>query len=611
MYMPISIGYCTISRENELDESAAESTIEAKWKRLQQQEDNEKLRIFDMDSCGESISVQGNAQSYTYMPWIGSLQGVEDPSTAASRLISNIVLISAWYALAPAHVFNNSVLWRSITLGYYDRIIYLRCVVLKCDPPYQEIQIKRIIIHPDYDGTLNANNIALIELLEPANLTKPFISPICLPFMQEFQTSPPIQMTLSTSLTDSRRVVRLSALNCQARLIHRRRFFFNQEIPMCADEYESGVKRFADHPGSALQASLFFADQKRHFLNGISFLLEATSAENEELPYLFTDTSLHLDWILENMDIARDRNVSLNDRISIPSRINRAPVRLALSKGRLLNFGTCGMYSNDSADSFAGEPWLGVVDAWDPQSKSYQYTKCAVTLISDMYAVGPARCLNHEVDKSFVQFGGYTKYAQDECDDENCRIQSVPIEKIILHPNYNPVNQDNNIALVQLATPADISKANVKPICLPVQDEIRSYDVSSMAVGSVGPYSKSYVTKRIDERYIDSSECQKRWDGLSVNLAIKSRKLCTLLPEGLKCYDIKPGFALHTTHNLLGKERRFLRGIKTEQPDGCSEYYPIVYTDVDVYLDWILESMNVTGTGQALSYDLTEHLIFV
>ncbi|XP_050080086.1 uncharacterized protein LOC126567821 [Anopheles maculipalpis] len=597
-------------RDNEFDESAAESTIEAKWKRLQQEEGKEKLRSFDMESCGESISVQGTAQLYTYMPWIGTLEGNEDPLKSPSRLTSKVVLISAWYALAPAHAFSNRVLWRSITLGYHDRILELRCAVLGCDPPYQEIQIKQVLIHPDYDGAVNVNNIALIELMEPANMTKPFISPICLPFMQEFQTSSPIELTLSMSLLETRRVIRLSALNCQARLIHRRHFVFNQEIPMCADEYESGAERFVDHPGAALQATLFFADRKRHFLHGISFLLESTRAGNAELPYLFTDTSLHLDWILEGMDFDRERNVSWNDRIPVPSRMNRLPVRLARSKGRLLNFNTCGLYSNNSEESFAREPWLGVIDAWDPKSKSNQYTDCAVTLISDSYALGPARCLNHEVNGSFVELGGYKRYVQD-CNDENCRIQSIPIEKIVLHPNYNPANQENNIALVQLATPADITKDNVKPICLPVQDEIRSYDVSSMALSSLTSSSRAYVTKSIGERYIDSTECQRRWDGLSVEIAIKNTTLCTLLPKGLGCYDIRPGFALHTTHDLAGKARRFLRGIKTEQPEGCSEYYPIVYTDVDLHLDWILENMNVTGNGQTLEYDLTDQLIFV
>ncbi|XP_049298151.1 uncharacterized protein LOC125771510 isoform X3 [Anopheles funestus] len=595
-------------RSNELDESAFDSAIESKWKKLQQQEGKEKLRIFDMESCGESLTLQGNARSITYMPWIGSLEGIEDVFNTAERLQSKIVLISEWYALAPAHIFNKTVSWRSITLGYHDVLLELRCDIVGCDRPYQKIAIKQVIIHPDYDGTLHSNNIALIELLEPANTTKPFISPICLPLMEDLRNSTPLEFRMSTSLLDSRRTIRLSSLNCQARLIHRSYFFSSHEIPLCADDYESGVKRFVEHEGSALQALLFFADQKRFFLNGISFLLRTERSINEQLPYFYTDTNLYLDWILDNMNSRTDRNITNNERTSQPSRLSRTPVR-NVSKRRLFNFNTCGLHSNGSA-----EPWIGFVEAWDPAYQSYQSSKCAVTLISVWYAVGPARCLNHEVDQTFVQFGGFERLGEMECNAEICKppTQTIPIEKIILHPGYNTMNHDNNIALVQLVTPADITQDNVNPICLPVIDEVRSYDVSSMRVASFAAVlEKSLITTEIGDKYMDPAECQKRWDGLALNVPIQHTKLCTLRLESLECFSIGQGFPLHTTQALLGIERRFLRGVMTERPGDCDTYYPLVYTDVDVYLDWILENMNATLNTQGLASNLTEYLIFV
>uniref|UniRef100_A0A182W979 Peptidase S1 domain-containing protein n=1 Tax=Anopheles minimus TaxID=112268 RepID=A0A182W979_9DIPT len=577
-------------RPNELDEAAADATTESKWKRLQQREGNEKLRLFEMDSCGESLTVQGNARSITYMPWVGSLEGYEDVFNTGARLQSKVVLISEWYALAPAHIFNKTVSWRSVTFGYHD------------------VGIKQVTIHPDYNGTLNQNNIALIELLEPANTTKPFISPICMPLMEEFRNSTPLQVGLSTSLLDTRRVVRLSTLNCQARLIHRRYLLTNPEVPLCADDYESGVKRFVDHEGSTLQALLFFADQKRFFLSGISFLLRQLRSENEELPYFFTDTSLYLDWILDNMNTNMERNSSLKVRISQSSRIDRLPVR-NVSRRRLFNFNTCGLYSNNYA-----EPWIGYVEAWHTDSMSYQSTKCTVTLISNWYAVGPARCLNHEVERSFVQFGGFEKLTQMSCNGGTCRIstQTVAIGKIILHPEYNTNNHDHNIALVQLATPADIAQDNVKPICLPVIDEIRSYDVSSIRVASkTALLDQSLITPEVGDKYIDPAECQKRWDGLALNIPIQHTKLCILRIEDLDCYSIGQGFPLHTTQELFGAQRRFLRGIMTDRPGSCDIYYPIVFTDVDVYLDWILENMNMTLNTLPSSSNLTEYLTFV
>ncbi|XP_052890147.1 LOW QUALITY PROTEIN: uncharacterized protein LOC128298439 [Anopheles moucheti] len=597
-------------RSNKLDETAADFTIESKWKKLQQQEGNEKLRLFDMDSCGESLTIQGNARSISYMPGIGSLEGVEDVFKSPRRLQSKIVLISEWYALAPAHIFNKTVSWRSITLGYHDVILELRCRILECDPPYQQIEIKQVIFHPDYDGTLHLNNIALIELLEPANTTKPFISPICMPLMEDFRKSTPLEYGLATSILDTRRMLRLGPLNCQARLIHQGRFVSNSEVPLCAEDYGRGLKPFVEHEGSALQALSFFADQKRFFLSGLSFLLETESSENEKLPYFFTDINLYLDWILENMNSGADRNNSLNDWTSQPSRLIRLPVR-DVSKRRLFNFKTCGLFSNNSA-----EPWIGFVEAWDSTAQSYQFTGCAVTLISNWYAVGPARCLNHEVERSFVQFGGYKKLTQAECTGELCRppTQTIPIGKIILHPDYTPtINHDNNnIALVQLATPADFSQDNVQPICLPVIDEIRSYDVSSMRLGSFAALlDRSLITAEVGDKYINPTECQKRWDRLALNVPIQHSKLCILRIEGLDCFGIGQGFPLHTTQELLGTERRFLRGVMTYKPGGCDAYHPLIYSDVDVYLDWILANMDVTLNVLGPANNLTEYLIFV
>uniref|UniRef100_A0A182MTU7 Peptidase S1 domain-containing protein n=1 Tax=Anopheles culicifacies TaxID=139723 RepID=A0A182MTU7_9DIPT len=512
-------------RPNVVDDSAADFTIESKWKRLQQKEGNEKLRLFDLETCGESLTVQGTARSITYMPWIGSLQGQEDVFNSPERLQSKIVLISEWYALAPAHIFNKTVSWRTITLGYYDVIVKLRCEFMNCDPPYQEVGIKQVTIHPDYDGTLNQNNIALIELLDPANLTKPSISPICLPLMEELRNVTPLQTGLATSLMNTRRVVRLSTLNCQARLIHRRYFLPTSEIPLCADEYESGLKRAVDDEGAALQGLLFFADQKRFFLNGISFLLRSVQSENEELPYLFTDTNLHLDWILDNMNIGTKRNSSLDVRFAPPSRIDRLPVGHE-SRRRLFNFNTCGLYSNNS-----NEPWVGYVRTWNTAVESYQMTKCTVTLISKWYAVGPARCLNHEPERSIVQFGGFEQLTAATCDGEFCKLptQTIAIGNVILHPDYNTLNHDNNIALVQLAAPADVGQENVRPICLPVLDELRSYDVSSMRVASEAAlFDHSLITPEVGDNYLDPAECQKRWDGQALNIPIQRTKLCIL-----------------------------------------------------------------------------------
>uniref|UniRef100_A0A182JNY8 Peptidase S1 domain-containing protein n=1 Tax=Anopheles christyi TaxID=43041 RepID=A0A182JNY8_9DIPT len=601
-------------RFNEVDDSK-DTPIEAKWANLQK--DDEKLRLFDMSSCGLIKMAQIVSSTVTYNPWIGSLEGLENVSNSPPRSVGKVILISERYALAPAHIFSTPVAWRSIILGYHDVVFELSCRIKGCEPPYQMVEIKQVLIHPEFnEQSLHLNNIALIELLEPANTTKSLIGPICMPLMEELRNSTPLELKLATDLTESRKVVRLSPANCQAQLIHEGTFIPVQELPLCADDYENdGGVRFSGHSGSALQGLLYFAEQKRYFLSGLSHLLKSSDPKAPDLPYLLSDVNQHLEWILEN--------VSLNvTDISQPpaatqefSRKNRLPVK-NIAKRRLFNFNTCGTYINSTFENYELEPWIGFVERWDALIKSDQYTHCVVTLISEWYAVGPASCLGHDTKETFVQLGGFKKVAKDECTDRErmCRrpTQTVPIVKIIVHPAYNGVSHEDDIALVQLATTADLSQPHIQPICLPILDELRSYDVASLTSTSFSKFSSSFMTVQVNNRLVSPIECQRRWDGLKLNVRNGGTGLCVLLlpdSEGDGCYFIHPGFPLHTTHELRGQGKRFLRAILTVEPGSCSSYIPAIYTDVDTYLDWILENMDEKIGTQTLSYDLTEQLL--
>uniref|UniRef100_A0A182PBP8 Peptidase S1 domain-containing protein n=1 Tax=Anopheles epiroticus TaxID=199890 RepID=A0A182PBP8_9DIPT len=579
-------------RFNEVDDSRDAFSLEARWSK--KQKDNEKLRLFDMSSCGLIKMAQRVSSTVTYNPWIGTLEGVENIFNSPQRSLGRVILISERYALAPAHIFSKPVAWRSIIFGFHNVLFELSCQVKRCDPPYQMIEIKRVIIHPEFTlENMHLNNIALIELLEPANTTKSLISPICIPLMEEFRNSTPLELALVTDLSESRKVFRLSPASCQAQIIHGRGFLPVQEIPLCADDYEGdGKARFAEHAGSALQGSLSFEEQKRYFLRGISFLLKTGGLDTPDFPYLLTDVNQHLDWILENMDINHTDSLEKEVR-----RKESSPLK-NVAKRRLFNFNTCGTHLNSARDSYEQEPWIGVVERWDGSSKSNQNTRCVVTLIHEWYALGAASCLGQDARETFVQFGGNRKITQNECNgrDEICRpTQTVPIEKIIVHPVYNSFNHMNDIALVQLGSAADISKPHIQSICLPIVDEVRSYDVSIMTSTSYGPFHSSFRTENVGDRFVNSIECQRRWDGMKLNVQNGRSGLCVLLlqkPEFGECFFIDSGFPLHTTHVLRGQARRFLRGVMTDKPGSCSPYYPAIYTDVDNYLDWILENMD-------------------
>lgn len=55
-----------------------------------------------------------------------------------------------------------------------------------------------------------------------------------------------------------------------------------------------------------------------------------------------------------------------------------------------------------------------------------------------------------------------------DCQDP---VQDITIEKAIRHPNYDRVRKLNDIAILRLMSAADVTRNNVKTICLPTTPE--------------------------------------------------------------------------------------------------------------------------------------------
>lgn len=60
-----------------------------------------------------------------------------------------------------------------------------------------------------------------------------------------------------------------------------------------------------------------------------------------------------------------------------------------------------------------------------------------------------------------------------ESDGKNCLdpVQDIDIEKAIKHAAYDSVKKTNDIALVRMKLAADLTKNNVRTICLPTTPE--------------------------------------------------------------------------------------------------------------------------------------------
>lgn len=77
-----------------------------------------------------------------------------------------------------------------------------------------------------------------------------------------------------------------------------------------------------------------------------------------------------------------------------------------------------------------------------------------------------------------VRLGEHDTSKELDCDaDDHCLdpVQDFDAKAFhaIKHPKYNQIEKVHDIAVIQLSSPADTSKTKVKPICLPMTDDVQ------------------------------------------------------------------------------------------------------------------------------------------
>ncbi|XP_040164889.1 uncharacterized protein LOC120901254 [Anopheles arabiensis] len=593
-------------------------SLQLQWKKMQQEPGNEKLRLFNMNTCGIPEFINGPAGRFIIFPWLVSIIRAENilGFDTLPPIDSVGVLISERYFLTNAHLVQQKAWWRSVVLGQFNYIFQQRCAGDTCFRAV-EAAIRRIIVHPNYAEDPLSYNIALVELAEPANLLNPSIRPICMPFLSELQNQKPIEVVVASNELHVMKIKPLTVLHtttCQRQLALEGFLISKQTVPWCAVDEDNRIQSLLLNAGAPLQARLQFDEDQRVFLRGIN-LRNNLPNELPYLPELFTNVDRFLEWIVDNMKGKEPNAQSKTDLTKATDRrINLPPIQYA-SKRKMFNFSNCGIMpsANESSNSYPTIPWLGFLYS---NATNKTPKKCVVTLISEWYAVSLAACFSDNSKEHSILLDGKTRWGciqSATCLDDPSKW--IPVRQVIIHPQYDSVNHRNDIALIHLARALDTSDPNVKPICLPVLDEVRSYETSRLATIEVNAGSAYLINPNPGERYVESSECQKRWNDLAVNFAIDNSKICFSfkLSPNKQCFGLLIGSSLQTIQQTSSGERHFLRGILQIKPLLCELHYPVVYMDTEGHLDWIIdnmEEMEKVSNPFGLPYDLRETLLF-
>lgn len=154
-------------------------------------------------------------------------------------------------------------------------------------------------------------------------------------------------------------------------------------------------------------------------------------------------------------------------------------------------------------------------------------------MINKRYVLTAAHCYR-KIPKSWtlskVRLGEWDQRTNPDCQEIenevicNENYVEVPVAEVIVHPNYTSFRaaQYNDIALLKLEH--DVAYTNwIKPICLPIDSEIRTMDVTSHTLEVAGfglteTGFSSEVKKKVFLDGILQAHCQRSFAARGVKI---------------------------------------------------------------------------------------------
>ncbi|XP_015276328.1 PREDICTED: transmembrane protease serine 9 [Gekko japonicus] len=503
-------------------------------------------------------------------------------------------ILTARWLVSAAHCFNE--LHDPSSWTAYVGTIWLS----NTGSSFAKAGVGHIVKHPSYNTDTADYDVALLHLADPLVFTK-YVQPVCLPaashvfppgrkclisgwgyLKEDFLVKPELLQKATVELLDQTLCASLYTNALTDRML-------------CAGYLEGKIDSCQGDSGGPLVCK---EPSGRFFLAGIvSWGIGCAEANR---PGVYARVTKLRDWILHTI-------ATFTPPTTIPTTVSTLLDNASLSEGSstVSEHGpsTAPASTATSRPVTAPRPpecgrrpafskpvkIVGGLDAsrgevpWQVSLKEGLRHFCGATIVGDRWLLSAAHCFNHTKPEYITAYAGATLLSAAESSSVK-----VSVRRVVLHPSYNPLLLDFDVAVLELARPLLFGKY-VQPVCLPLA--IHKFPVgkrcSISGWGSVreGNTTKPEHLQRASINIIDQKTCSVLY-----NFSLTERMICAGFLEGRvdSCQGDSGGpLTCEETPGVF-----YLAGL-VSWGAGCAQpRKPGVYTRITKLKGWILDTIS-------------------